>query len=176
MVGDESEVTVAMVHPGGSRSLVADLRVRLWREHMRLPESASVDAGLRDLDNSLGYFRRQWGTGTTSTIPHSALDEVRGSGLMSKLLGRAPWTESAGPASPVSRSELATRVTAATPAGGEKGKGKAVVTVPESSGLLQGESGGALTHDPDESVPPAPCPTGWSGRSRRRASTAVCTR
>ncbi|GAB3976058.1 hypothetical protein GCM10029978_061830 [Actinoallomurus acanthiterrae] len=89
MVGDESEVTAAMVHPGGPRSLVADLRVRLWREHLRLPETESADTDLRDLSVGLGYFRRTWGTGTASDIPDSVLQEVRDQGLVSRLMGRA---------------------------------------------------------------------------------------
>jgi phosphatidylserine/phosphatidylglycerophosphate/cardiolipin synthase-like enzyme len=79
LAGDESEVNAAIVHPGGPASLVADLRVRLWREHLRVPQTDSADASLRDLDVSLGYFRRTWGTGTVSDIPDSALQEMRGS-------------------------------------------------------------------------------------------------
>ncbi|OKI44026.1 hypothetical protein A6A27_38630 [Micromonospora sp. CB01531] len=78
MVGDESELTAAIVHSGGSASLVADLRVQLWREHLRMPGTVVADALLRDLDVSLGYFRRAWGTGTALDIPHNALKEIPG--------------------------------------------------------------------------------------------------
>jgi phosphatidylserine/phosphatidylglycerophosphate/cardiolipin synthase-like enzyme len=73
-LGDESEVHAAIVHPGGSASLVADLRVRLWREHFGTP--AADDAKLRDLDISLGYFRDTWGSGTAGDVPASALIEI----------------------------------------------------------------------------------------------------
>ncbi|MFB9833663.1 phospholipase D-like domain-containing protein [Actinoallomurus acaciae] len=84
MIGDETEVTAAMVHPGGPNSLVADLRVQLWREHLRMPETAFTDARLRDLEVGLGYFRASWGAGDASEIPDSALVETGNSSL-------APW-------------------------------------------------------------------------------------
>lgn len=74
--GTESEVTAAVVHPGGSASLVADLRVQLWREHLRTSPTPAADAKLRDLGVSLGYFRTHWGTGTSGDIPNSALVEM----------------------------------------------------------------------------------------------------
>ncbi|MEV0406069.1 phospholipase D-like domain-containing protein, partial [Actinoallomurus sp. NPDC050550] len=77
MRGNESEVTAAIVHPGGPGSLVADLRVRLWREHLRMPDTASTDANLRNLEVGLGYFRRTWGSGTAAEIPDTALEEIR---------------------------------------------------------------------------------------------------
>jgi phosphatidylserine/phosphatidylglycerophosphate/cardiolipin synthase-like enzyme len=71
--GDESEVHTAIVHPGGATSLVADLRVRLWREHFGTPATPAADARLRDLQISMGYFRGTWGSGTAAEIPASAL-------------------------------------------------------------------------------------------------------
>jgi phosphatidylserine/phosphatidylglycerophosphate/cardiolipin synthase-like enzyme len=76
MVGVESELNAAIVHPGDSASLVADLRVRLWRGHMRVAEDATVDADLRDLTKSLGFFRSAWGTGVSFAHPNSALTEI----------------------------------------------------------------------------------------------------
>lgn len=73
-VGDESELNVAAVHPGESGSLVGDLRVRLWREHFRMPADPGVTAALRNLNASLGCFRDSWGTGLVR--PNSALVEV----------------------------------------------------------------------------------------------------
>ena len=75
-LGDESEVHAAIVHPGGSASLVADLRVQLWREHLRPQLDGATDSHLRDLDISLGYFRTTWGLGTAADIPDSALVEI----------------------------------------------------------------------------------------------------
>jgi phosphatidylserine/phosphatidylglycerophosphate/cardiolipin synthase-like enzyme len=75
-LGHESEVHAAIVHPGGSSSLVADLRVRLWREHLRPPGGAADDPKLRDLDISLGYFRDTWGSGKRTDIPGSTLEEM----------------------------------------------------------------------------------------------------
>lgn len=70
--GWESEVNAAVVHPGGEASLVADLRVRLWAEHLRPPPGAN----LRNLDVSLGYFRDAWGTGSAADLPSNALLEI----------------------------------------------------------------------------------------------------
>ncbi|MFC5112099.1 hypothetical protein [Kibdelosporangium philippinense] len=49
MEGDESELSVAILDPGGTRSLVADLRVKLWQEHHRLPDNQVTDTILRNL-------------------------------------------------------------------------------------------------------------------------------
>ena len=73
-LGDESEVTASLVHPGGESSLVAELRVRLWREHLRPPAGGAVDdSTLRDLDISLGYFHEDWGTGLPADVPDAAI-------------------------------------------------------------------------------------------------------
>jgi len=69
-------VNAAIVHPGRDASLVADLRVQLWREHLRPPPGAASDANLRKLDVSLGYFRDTWGSGRATDLPDSALVEV----------------------------------------------------------------------------------------------------
>lgn len=76
MVGTESELNAMIVHPGGYGSLAADLRVRIWRGHLRVSQSPSVDAELRDLAKSLGLFRSAWGTGITFPHPNSALVAV----------------------------------------------------------------------------------------------------
>lgn len=66
MLGDDSELSVAAVSTG---SLVADLRVRLWAEHLRVTGAAAL-AEIRDLDRSLGVWRPAWGGGLT--VPHPA--------------------------------------------------------------------------------------------------------
>jgi len=76
MDGTESELNAAIVHPGGQNSLIADLRVRLWRGHLRVASSASVDAELRDLRKSMGMWRTTWGWGITFPHPNSALKEI----------------------------------------------------------------------------------------------------
>ena len=76
MTGKESELTAAIVHAGGQSSLVADLRVRLWRGHLRVPSSSAVDSELRDLNKSLSIFRSDWGTGVTFAAPNSALRKM----------------------------------------------------------------------------------------------------
>ncbi|WP_066376326.1 phospholipase D-like domain-containing protein [Herbidospora mongoliensis] len=77
MYGAESELNAAIVHPGGTTSLAADLRARLWRGHLRVPPSADVDAQLRD-HQAFGLFKPAWGSGVTFDCPDSALREVRG--------------------------------------------------------------------------------------------------
>ncbi|HWO19261.1 MAG TPA: phospholipase D-like domain-containing protein [Kofleriaceae bacterium] len=76
MTGIESELGAAIVHPGGGSSLVADLRVRLWRGHLRVTASPDIDADLRDLGKSLGMFRSSWGAGVGFPHPNSALREI----------------------------------------------------------------------------------------------------
>ena len=76
MTGKESELAAAIVHTGGQNSLVADLRVRLWRGHLNVLSSAAVDSELRDLSMSLGIFRSAWGIGVTFAHPNSALREM----------------------------------------------------------------------------------------------------
>lgn len=76
MTGTESELTAAIVHPGGEDSLIADLRVRLWRGHLRVPQTDSIDAELRSLSKSLGLFREGWGSAVTFEHPNSALVEI----------------------------------------------------------------------------------------------------
>jgi phosphatidylserine/phosphatidylglycerophosphate/cardiolipin synthase-like enzyme len=76
MIGAESELNAMIVHPGAMNSLAADLRVRLWRQHLRVSQSTSVDVELHDLNKSLGLFRPSWGTGVTFPHPASALVEI----------------------------------------------------------------------------------------------------
>ena len=67
--GDDSELSVAAVSTG---SLVSDLRVQLWAEHLRTAAPAAL-AELRDLARSLGFWRQAWGSGLTFAHPASAL-------------------------------------------------------------------------------------------------------
>lgn len=79
MNGFESELNAAFVHTGGQNSQVADLRVRLWLEHLRIPpgSNAAAEAELRNLDKGLGIFRTDWAaTGLSFTYPGSALREI----------------------------------------------------------------------------------------------------
>jgi phosphatidylserine/phosphatidylglycerophosphate/cardiolipin synthase-like enzyme len=72
--GDESEVHAAIVDP--DTRLIANLRVRLWREHFRPQGTPAADERLRDLDISLGYFRGSWGSGTATEVPGTKLVEI----------------------------------------------------------------------------------------------------
>jgi phosphatidylserine/phosphatidylglycerophosphate/cardiolipin synthase-like enzyme len=76
MMGTESELNAMVVHPGQANSLAADLRVYLWRHHLRVSQSPTVDAELRDLSKSLGFFRSTWGTGITFPHPNSGFVEI----------------------------------------------------------------------------------------------------
>jgi hypothetical protein len=75
MTGAASEVTAAIVHPGGTSSLAADLRVRLLREHLNL-HLTDTDAELRDPDTGLGLLNPAWSDGRTA--PDTALQATRG--------------------------------------------------------------------------------------------------
>jgi phosphatidylserine/phosphatidylglycerophosphate/cardiolipin synthase-like enzyme len=66
---DDSELTATAVSTG---NLVADLRVRLWAEHLRVTDAAA-QAELRDLSRSLGFWRPAWGTGITFQHPDTQL-------------------------------------------------------------------------------------------------------
>jgi phosphatidylserine/phosphatidylglycerophosphate/cardiolipin synthase-like enzyme len=78
MNGTESELSAAYVHTGESNSQVADLRVRLWAEHLRVPiADATARAELRDLAIGLGVFRPNWGTRSLSfPTPNKKLREI----------------------------------------------------------------------------------------------------
>ena len=67
--GDDSECSVVAVTTG---ALAADLRVRLWSEHLRV-SGATQQAELRDLSRSLGFWRPGWGSGLTFAHPESRL-------------------------------------------------------------------------------------------------------
>jgi hypothetical protein len=43
-----------------STTLVRDLRVRLWAEHLRAPLTPELTASLEDLDLALGMWRPEW--------------------------------------------------------------------------------------------------------------------
>lgn len=76
MTGVESELNAMIVHPGVANSMIADVRIRLWCEHLRVWPSAPVEADVRDLSKSLAIFRPSWGSGVTFPHPHSALVEI----------------------------------------------------------------------------------------------------
>ncbi|MBO0754261.1 MAG: hypothetical protein J2P54_00235 [Bradyrhizobiaceae bacterium] len=76
MTGVESEVGVALVHEGGENSLIGDLRVRLWRSHLRVEQSAAVDAELRKTSLSFGIFNSDWGDGVSFPYPLNAFSPI----------------------------------------------------------------------------------------------------
>jgi phosphatidylserine/phosphatidylglycerophosphate/cardiolipin synthase-like enzyme len=58
MVGTDHELSVAVVDGG---TAVRDLRVRLWADHMRIPDSDHTDrAQIVDLASGLGAWRAAW--------------------------------------------------------------------------------------------------------------------
>lgn len=65
--GDDSELSVAAVSAG---TLVSDLRVALWAEHLRVSPRPKTLEQIRDLDRSLEFWRPGWGTGAGFTFPH----------------------------------------------------------------------------------------------------------
>ena len=73
-MGDDSELSVAAVSTG---TLVSDLRVTLWAEHLRVSARATKRlAQIRDLDRSLEFWRPGWGTGAGLTFPHKTTQLV----------------------------------------------------------------------------------------------------
>jgi hypothetical protein len=57
MGGTDSEVSTAATT---ATTLVRDLRVQLWAEHLRAPLNADVRASFEDLDVALGIWRAEW--------------------------------------------------------------------------------------------------------------------
>lgn len=57
MVGTDSEMSTAVAT---STTLLRDLRVRLWAEHLRAPLTPELTASLEDLDLALGMWQPQW--------------------------------------------------------------------------------------------------------------------
>jgi hypothetical protein len=57
MSGADSEVSTSVTSDG---SLVRDLRVQLWAEHLRAPLNPQLRSSLEDLDLALGIWRREW--------------------------------------------------------------------------------------------------------------------
>ncbi len=57
MVGADSEMAAAVAT---TTSLVRDLRVSVWAEHLRTPVTDPLRASLDDLDLALGIFRADW--------------------------------------------------------------------------------------------------------------------
>ena len=83
MQGDDSELSVAAVSTG---SLISNLRVQLWAEHLQATSPAAL-AEIRDLSKSLGFWRPTWGTGVTFPHPASALAFVGpGGGTPAELM------------------------------------------------------------------------------------------
>jgi hypothetical protein len=79
MYGFENELNAAFVHTGGESSQAADLRVRLWLEHLRIPGGSNVtaQAEIRDLGTGLGVFRSDWALSSPSfSCPASVLREI----------------------------------------------------------------------------------------------------
>jgi phosphatidylserine/phosphatidylglycerophosphate/cardiolipin synthase-like enzyme len=57
MVGTDSEMSAAVTT---TTSLVRDLRVDVWGEHLRAPMKATLRSALEDLDLALGIWRPDW--------------------------------------------------------------------------------------------------------------------
>lgn len=57
MRGTDSEVSTAVTT---TTTIVRDLRVQLWAEHLRAPLSPGLRASLEDLDLALGVWRTEW--------------------------------------------------------------------------------------------------------------------
>ncbi len=57
MFGTDSEMSAAVAT---TTSLVRDLRVAVWGEHLRAPMKAALRASLEDLDLALGIWRPDW--------------------------------------------------------------------------------------------------------------------
>lgn len=64
MRGADSELTVAAVDTG---SLVTDIRVKLWKDHVRIspdsPDLPGLEVQMRDWEQWLTFWRKTWGTG-----------------------------------------------------------------------------------------------------------------
>ena len=72
LAGDDSELSVAAVSTG---TLVSDLRVELWAEHLRVTTPGAL-LEIRSLGRSLGFWRANWGTGFTFASPRSSLKPI----------------------------------------------------------------------------------------------------
>jgi phosphatidylserine/phosphatidylglycerophosphate/cardiolipin synthase-like enzyme len=70
--GDDAEVSAIAVTTG---TLVRDLRVQLWAEHMGVKDADGL-ADLRDLSKSLGNWRQSWGTGIRGSLGSRVGDRV----------------------------------------------------------------------------------------------------
>lgn len=57
MLGTDSEMSAAVTT---STTLVRDLRVAVWGEHLRAPMTEGLTAALEDLDLALGIWRTSW--------------------------------------------------------------------------------------------------------------------
>ena len=57
MVGTDSEMSAAIAT---TTSVVRDLRVTVWRDHLRAADTPGLQSALEDLDVALGIWRPQW--------------------------------------------------------------------------------------------------------------------
>lgn len=64
MVGADSELSAAVVT---TTSLVRDLRVAVWADHLRTPVTDELRGALEDIDLALGIFRSAWLPARTPT-------------------------------------------------------------------------------------------------------------
>jgi phosphatidylserine/phosphatidylglycerophosphate/cardiolipin synthase-like enzyme len=63
MHGDDSEVSAAV---STTTTLVRDLRVQLWGEHLRIPVDGDVRADLENVDVALGLWSPRWLPGSVA--------------------------------------------------------------------------------------------------------------
>jgi phosphatidylserine/phosphatidylglycerophosphate/cardiolipin synthase-like enzyme len=83
MTGVDSELTVAVVDTG---SLMADLRLQLWKDHLRIgpgtPNLENIENEIRNLDISLSIWRKRWGTeGQEISFPLGPALKIVGPGV-----------------------------------------------------------------------------------------------
>jgi phosphatidylserine/phosphatidylglycerophosphate/cardiolipin synthase-like enzyme len=57
MMGTDSELSAAVAT---TTTLVRDLRVAVWGEHLRAPLKVELTSALEDLDLALGIWRTSW--------------------------------------------------------------------------------------------------------------------
>lgn len=86
MTGDESDLNVALVAPGGQASPIADLRVRLWQEHFRMADNRASAVTVRNLDIAFGFFDSGWGHGRPSHVRDGILRRMEPAPATSSLL------------------------------------------------------------------------------------------
>jgi phosphatidylserine/phosphatidylglycerophosphate/cardiolipin synthase-like enzyme len=93
MGGTDSEISTAVAT---STSLVRDLRVKLWAEHLRTSVGPALRASLEDLDVALGIWRAEWrAEGTSLSMWHEPGDPAGFAPAESVLRAVWPGPESA---------------------------------------------------------------------------------